>query len=164
MTAVAAVNVTGCLKGNTRGADFELPVVLVAELNLSPNTTFTSGRELFAVLTLNCEQGYVNRWTFPKSSPVTRRLLSLVLPTALMSVPSDPSGHKPEEKRRGDRHRLNAGKTSSKHERMARTHTPVDKKSSLTKHLKAQRAGVGVPLNVSGGLHADHLLAHRRDP
>lgn len=51
--------------------------------------------------TLNCEQGYVKRWTFPKSSPVTRRLLSLVLHTALMSVPSEPSGHKPKEKRRG---------------------------------------------------------------
>lgn len=49
------------------------------------------------------------------------------------------------------------GKTSS-------THGAPDKDSSLTKHLKAQRAGVGVPLNVSGGLHADHLLAHRRDP
>lgn len=95
----------------------------------TPSTTFTSGRELFAVLTLNCEQGYVNRWTFPKSSPVTRRLLSLVLHTALMSVPSDPSGHKPEEKRGGDRHRLNARKTSSKH---ARTHTHTGRQRELT--------------------------------
>jgi len=50
-------------------------------------------------LTLNWEHGYENRWTFPKSSPVTRRLLSLDLQAALMSVPSEPSGHKPEEQR-----------------------------------------------------------------
>lgn len=35
---------------------------------------------------------------------------------------------------------------------------------SLTKHLEAQRAGVGGPLDISGGLHTDHLLTYWRDP
>lgn len=43
-------------------------------------------------------------------------------------------------------------------------HTPEEKESSLTKHLEAESAGVGVPLNVSGGFHADHLFTHRWDP
>lgn len=34
----------------------------------------------------------------------------------------------------------------------------------LTKHMEAQRAGAGGPQDVTGGLHADHLLADRRDP
>lgn len=50
--------------------------------------------------TLNWEHGYENRCTFPKSSPVTRRPLSWLLQTALTSVPSEPSGHKPEERAR----------------------------------------------------------------
>lgn len=46
-------------------------------------------------LTRNCEQGYENRCTFPKSSPVTSNFFSLDLQTALMSVPSEPSGQSP---------------------------------------------------------------------
>lgn len=55
----------------------------------------TIHRHIYNNLTLNCAQGYEKRWTFPKSSPVTRRFLSLDLQTALMSVPSEPSGHRP---------------------------------------------------------------------
>lgn len=66
--------------------------------------------------TLNWEHGYVNRWTFPKSSPETRRLWSWLLQTALTSVPSEPSGHKPEERAEGQnqqRHRRKGEEASS---------------------------------------------------
>lgn len=87
VTAVAAVNVSGCLKRKTR--------------ETSVNVLWLLCQSRAPTLTLNCEQGNVRRWTFPKSSPVARRLLSLVLHTALMSVPSEPSGHRPEEKGEG---------------------------------------------------------------
>lgn len=60
--------------------------------------------------TLNWEHGYVNRWTFPKSSPETRRLWSWLLQTALTSVPSEPSGHKPEERAEGQNQQRNRRK------------------------------------------------------
>lgn len=47
---------------------------------------------------LNCEQGYEKRCTLPKSSPVDRSFFSWARQTALMSVPSEPSGHTPKTK------------------------------------------------------------------
>lgn len=46
-------------------------------------------------LTLGWEQGLENKCTLPKSSAEARRLLSCDLHTALMSVPSAPSGQIP---------------------------------------------------------------------
>lgn len=101
-------------------------------------------------LTLNCEQGYEKRRTFPKSSPVTRRFLSLDLLAALTSVPSEPSDHKPEEQREALLMLFNGREDAQRKEGEDR----------LTEHLEAQSAGVGGPLDVPGGLHTHHLFAH----
>lgn len=72
-----------------------------------------------------------------------------------MSVPSEPSGHKPEEEQR-------AVVTLNGHE-----HTHIERKQGenpLTKDLEAQRTGVGGPLDISGGLNTDHLLTYGWDP
>lgn len=56
----------------------------------------TSPREL----TLALEQGYWKRWTLQKSSATAITLLLWDRTSALMSVPSDPSGHTPRETRK----------------------------------------------------------------
>lgn len=61
-----------------------------------------------------------------------------------------------------------AAETSIERTLKLKTHTwrgrEREKEPSLTKHLEAQSAGVGGPLNISGGLHTDHLFAHWWDP
>lgn len=89
-----------CRDGSEPGA-FKKNTHLKHDNLMSVSRILSAGCVFYLYRTLNWEHGYENRCTFPKSSPVTRRPLSWLLQTALTSVPSEPSGHKPEERAEG---------------------------------------------------------------
>lgn len=94
MTAMTAIHMTRSLRSERKKVKNKTSKIFSFSVyNVEKDNTETCW-----FLTLDWEQGNEKRRTFPKSSPVARSLFSLEVHTALMSVPSEPSGHKPEGK------------------------------------------------------------------
>lgn len=113
-------------------------------------------------LTLGWQQGKENKCTLPKSSAEASRDPSCDLHTALMSVPSAPSGQIPDK----------AEKNSSKFPSQKclkwgctrrnckiRCHENTATFYPHTKSVKAERAGGSGPLHVTHRVHVGHMFA-----